>query len=293
MDTKNEIQEFLTSRRARISPESAGLRRNGHRRVPGLRREEVAMLAGVSVDYYNKLERGNLSGVSEPVLVGIVAALRLTDVEERHLRDLMRSAETTVRSQRRRVEKPTVRVTVQRVLDSMTDIPAIVKNGRLDMVATNPLGRALFSRVFEGVAAGNYAKFIFLDPASREFLIDWEGGANDTVAVLRAAAGRDPLDRSLSDLVGELSTRSDDFRVRWAAHNVHQHSHGNKQLMHTIVGVMSLDYESLPLPADEGFTLVVYSVEPRSASADALQLLGSWMQTQDAASRANPLTTEA
>jgi len=227
MDTRNEIREFLTSRRAKITPEQAGLRTyGGNRRVPGLRREEVALLAGVSVDYYTRLERGNASGVSESVLEALVRALQLDEPERAHLFDLARAAGSTPR-RRRRPAPQRVRPSVQRVLDAMTAAPAFVRNGRMDILAANRLGHAFYSQHFDSPhQPANSARFIFLDPRAVDFYVDWEQVATDAVAILRSEAGRDPYDRGLSDLVGELSTRSETFRTRWAAHNVRFHDTG-------------------------------------------------------------------
>jgi transcriptional regulator with XRE-family HTH domain len=285
VDNRSEVRDFLASRRARITPERAGLPvYGGHRRVPGLRREEVALLAGVSVDYYTRLERGNLSGVSESVLDALVRALQLDEAERTHLFDLARAAGTAPGRARRRTAQPRVRPSVQAVLDAMTGAPAVVRNGRLDILATNTLGRALYSELYrDPVRPANHARFAFLDPRARDFWIDWERAANDTVGILRAEAGRDPYDKSLTDLVGELSTRSDDFRTRWAAHNVHLHRTGNKLINHPVVGRLELRYDTLELPADTGLTMLVYTAEPGSATADALTLLASWSATLDRA----------
>jgi transcriptional regulator with XRE-family HTH domain len=280
VDNRNEIRQFLTSRRARITPEQAGLPVYGaNRRVPGLRREEVALLAGVSVDYYTRLERGNLGGVSEAVLGALAQALQLDDAERGHLFDLARAANTTARP-RRRPAQQRVRPGVQRILDAITDAPADVRNGRRDILAANRLGFALYSELFiDPVRPANVARFVFLSPRAREFFVDWEGAATDIVANLRTEAGRNPYDRGLQDLVGELSTRSEAFRTRWAAHNVRQHQTGRKQLHHPVVGDLELTYEVLALPADPGLSLVVYGAEPGSASQDGLKLLASWAAT--------------
>lgn len=279
MDSRAEIRDFLTTRRAKVTPEQAGLPNyGGHRRVSGLRREEVALLAGVSVDYYTRLERGNLSGVSDGVLEALVRALQLDDAERAHLFDLARAANTTAataRGQRRPTSQ--LRPVVQRLLDAMTMAPAYVRNGRLDVLGANPLGRAVFAPLFDTAAATpNIARFIFLHPASQGFYHDWENLAGDTVALLRAEAGRDPYDRALTDLIGELSTRSDVFRTWWAAHNVRLHRSGVKHLHHPEVGDLTLAYESLDLTTDVGLRLNAYTAEPGSASQEALNLLASW-----------------
>ncbi|MFC8616080.1 helix-turn-helix transcriptional regulator [Micromonospora purpureochromogenes] len=279
MDSRTEIRDFLTSRRAKITPERAGLPAyGGNRRVAGLRREEVALLAGVSVDYYTRLERGNLSGVSESVLEAIARALQLDEAERAHLFDLARAANATPGTARtRRRPSQQVRPGVQRLLDAMTLAPAYVRNGRLDVLAANQLGRAVFAPLFDAsTRTPNIARFIFLDPAAQDFYVEWEQLAGDTVALLRAEAGRDPYDRALSDLVGELSTRSDVFRTWWAAHNVRLHRSGTKHLHHPVVGDLTLEFESMDLTADTGLRLNAYSAEPGSPSQEALNLLASW-----------------
>jgi transcriptional regulator with XRE-family HTH domain len=280
VDNRGEIREFLASRRARVTPERAGLPvYGGTRRVPGLRREEVAILAGVSVDYYTRLERGNLRGVSESVLEALARALQLDDAERAHLFDLARAAGPTTRTRRRSAQQK-VRPSVQRILDAMTGAPAFVQNGRLDILAENPLGRALYSEMYaDPLRPANHARFIFLNPRAREFYADWERAANDTVAILRSEAGRDPYDRGISDLVGELSTRSDEFRTRWAAHNVRIHRTGVKHFHHPVVGDLGLTFEMLSLSADPGLNLLTYSAEPGTRSEEALNLLGSWAAT--------------
>ena len=283
MDAQSEIREFLTSRRAKITPEQAGLRTYGAgpRRVPGLRREEVALLAGVSVDYYTRLERGNATGASEGVLEGIARALRLDDAERAHLFDLARAGQTAVPRPRRRARQR-IRPSVQLMLDAMTGAPAFVRNGRLDLLAANRLGRALYSQHFDSPhQPANSARFVFLDPRSATFYVEWERVANDVVASLRAEAGRDPYDRDLSDLVGELSTRSETFRTLWAAHDVHRHDTGVKRFHDPLVGELTVTYEALELAADPGLTMFVYTPEPGSKSEQALSLLASWAATPD------------
>jgi transcriptional regulator with XRE-family HTH domain len=280
MDARNQIREFLISRRARITPEQAGLPAYGtRRRVAGLRREEVALLAGISVEYYTRLERGHANGASEDVLEGIARALQLDEAERAHLFDLVRAASTALPS-RRRPSQERVRPTVLRILDAMAGVPAYLRNGRLDILAANRLGHALYSPVFSDVTGTpNMARFIFLNPRAAEFFTGWAGIASDAVAILRAEAGRDPYDRRLSDLIGELSTRSEEFRVRWAAHNVKFHRTGTKTLHHPVVGDLTLAYEALDLPGDSGQRILVYTAEPSSTSEEALSLLASWSAT--------------
>ncbi len=291
MDNRSDVRDFLASRRARITPEQVGLAAFGaNRRVPGLRREEVALLAGVSVDYYTRLERGNLGGVSESVLEALAAALQLDEAEREHLSDLARAANATLRS--RRPSLQLVRPGVQRILDAMTGTPAYVRNGRRDILAANRLGYALFSEAYVDPARPvNIARFVFLSPRARTFFVNWERAANDTVAILRTEAGRNPYDKGLTNLVGELSTRSEEFRTRWAAHNVRLHRTGFKDIHHPVVGDLHLAFEAMDLPADPGLSIVAYSAEPGSGSEDALSLLASWAATLDQTEVANP--TEA
>ena len=284
METKPEIREFLTSRRARITPEQAGLASYGSRRVPGLRREEVAVLAGVSVPYYIRLERGDLSGVSDGVLEALARALELDDAERAHLFDLARAAQPTPMPRRRRQAKQRVRPEVQWTLDAITSAAAFVGNERLDLLAANQLGRALFSELYAAPARPvNTARFVFLDPRGEAFFGDWDRIANESAAILRAAAGRNPYNRDLSDLVGELATQSEAFRTRWAAHNVRFHNTGIKHFNHPVVGELYLTYNRLDLAADPGLTIFTYTAEPGSRSEEALKLLGSWAATVDPA----------
>jgi transcriptional regulator with XRE-family HTH domain len=284
VDTKNEIREFLTSRRGRVTPEQAGLPSYGARRVPGLRREEVAVLAGVSIQYYTRLERGDLNGVSESVLEGLARALQLDDAERAHLIDLARAAHPMQARPRRRPARHSVRAEVQWTLDAITGAAAFVGNDRLDILAANQLGRALYSELYDTPARPvNTARFVFLDPRAEASYPEWDRVATETVAILRSAAGRDPYNRELSDLVGELATQSDEFRTRWATHNVRFHTTGIKQFHHPVVGELSLSYNRLDLVADPGLTLSTYAVEPGSGSEDALRLLGSWAATIEAA----------
>jgi transcriptional regulator with XRE-family HTH domain len=289
----SEARDFLGTRRAKITPEQAGLTLyGGNRRVAGLRREEVAMLAGVSADYYTRLEKGNLAGVSDSVLDAVANALQLDEAERIYLFDLARSANASGRpgtrpGQRRRPARE-LRPAVQQVLDGMTTTPAFVRNGRLDILGTNLLGRALYSPVFDSptrtsdVSPPNIARFGFLDPAAHDYFPDFDGSARTSVQLLRAEAGRDPHNRDLIDLIGELCTRSDDFRTRWAAHDVRVHRTGSKRFRHPVVGELTLGFEAMELAADSGLTLTAYTAEPGSPSAQALQLLASWAVTPGA-----------
>jgi transcriptional regulator with XRE-family HTH domain len=286
MHSSAEMGEFLASRRARITPEQVGLPvyDAAKRRVPGLRRQEVATLAGLSVDYYTQLERGKVAGVSEGVLDAIARAMQLDDAERSHLFDLHRSATTSPRRARPRRTK-TVRPMVQRLVDAIT-VPAFVRNARQDLVCGNQLAYALYSPIFpdprhpDPSQPTNLVRHVFLDPTAPEFYPDWDAVADSAVNLLRTDASRDPYDRSISDLVGELSTRSQEFRVRWARHNVRLHYTGTKRYHHPVVGDLELDFETMPLPADPGLVLNVFSPEPATPSADAMALLASWIKTE-------------
>lgn len=283
MDNKDEVRDFLTSRRANLTPDQVGLPGGSNRRVPGLRRSEVAMLAGVSVEYYAKLERGQISGASESVLFAIAQALHLDDAEREHLFDLARAAgQTPTRSRRKPVASASVRSGMQLMMDAITEGAAMVRNGRMDILATNALGRALQAQVFDSPGNGNLARYTFLDPRAHDFHPNWDKAADITVGILRTEAGRDPYDRGVQDLVGELCTRSDAFRTRWGAHNVRQHGAGVKRFVHPIVGELELSYEDLQFVQHPGLTFLIYVTDPGSASHDRMQLLAAWQATADA-----------
>ena len=275
VSNKDDVREFLTSRRANVTPEQAGLPTFGDkRRVAGLRREEVALLAGVSADYYTRLERGNLSGVSEQVLDALARALRLDDAERAHLFDLARAATGPVRGSRR-TSVSKVRPGIHRILESLTT-PAYVRNARTDILAANDLAIALYGDILDRDKLPlNLAKFLFLDQRAPAFFLDWETVADDSVAALRAEAGRNPHDKSLTDLVGELATRSDEFRVRWARHNVKHHRTAAKRLHCALVGDIDLTGEAMELPGD-GLVIITYTAEPGTPAAEALRFLSSW-----------------
>jgi len=281
MSTKAEVSEFLRTRRERLSPDQAGLIGGGHRRVVGLRREEVAMLAGVSTDYYAKMERGNLAGVSPDVLHAVAGALQLDDAELAHLHDLAASAATSPTSRRTRAASPVVTPSLQRFLDAVTETPVWVRNRRMDIIATNPLGRTLLAPVLDDPSnGGNNARFTFLNPAARNFYTDWAQGADGIVATLRGYAGQNPHDKSLTDLIGELVTRSDHFRIRWAAHNVRFHRSGTKRIHHPSVGDLTFRFEAMDLPAYPGWEMFAYTTEPGSPSEERVRLLGSLAATR-------------
>ncbi|WP_033346321.1 helix-turn-helix transcriptional regulator [Catenuloplanes japonicus] len=292
MDNRAEVREFLTSRRAKITPERAHVPQAGRRRVPGLRRGEVAALAGVSVEYYTKLERGALGGVSAGVLDALARALQLDDAERAHLFHLAQAADGTtaaMRPRRREPRSPAVRPSLRWALDAITTGPAIVANSRSDLVAANLLGRALYTDVYTG-GVPNLIRFTFLDAAAHRLYPQWAHAADMCVANLRTAVGCDPFDRALQELVGELSTRSDEFRRRWGSHDVRIHGGGVKTFHHHVVGDLSLAYESLDLQAEPGHVLTIFSAEPGTPHADALALLASWAVTHETSDR--PQRTE-
>lgn len=288
MDLRTEIKEFLSSRRARITPERAGLPAyGGNRRVKGLRREEVALLAGVSVDYYVRMERGGLTGASDGVLDAVASALQLDEAERDHLFHLARQSKASG-GQRRRRPAVKVRAALQQVLDAITDAPALIGNGRYDVLAMNPLARALYSPVLTGPRRPvNIARFVYLNPdAARAFFVDYDHIVSDAAAKLRMEAGRDPHDEELITLVGELSTCSELFRQRWASQDVRLRRSGRKRVHHPVVGQLDLDVESMELPADPSLHLNVYTAPAGTATADGLALLASWAASQEAEMRA-------
>jgi transcriptional regulator with XRE-family HTH domain len=289
VDHRRDVQDFLASRRARLSPEQAGLPSyGGKRRVQGLRREEVAMLAGVSVDYYARLERGNLAGASPSVLEAVARALQLDDAERQHLLDLARNSDTTPR--RERCPKPTaaaLRPAVLAILAAMTGIPAYARTTRMEIVAANELCQALYGGALDDERLPlNLARYLFLDPHSRGFFLDWDAVADDLVGALRVQAGRDPRDRDLSDLIGELSTRSDEFVERWARQNVRLHRTARKRLHNRVVGEIELTGNALELPGDD-LVLIAYTADPGSQAEDQLKLLAAWSATQETAADHN------
>ncbi|WP_245565341.1 helix-turn-helix transcriptional regulator [Nocardioides insulae] len=281
MDLRAEIKEFLSTRRARITPEQAGLPAyGGNRRVQGLRREEVAMLAGVSVDYYVRMERGSLAGASESVLDALASALKLDDAERDHLYALARESGTSHR--RRKTPPTTVRPPIQQLLDAITDAPAWIRNGRHDILAMNPLAAALYAPVLDADdrRPANTTRFVYLYPeAAREMFIDYDQIAKDAAAMLRLEAGRNPHDKALIELVGELSTRSEEFRRQWASQDVRYHRSGRKRIQHPVVGRLDLDFEALELPSEPGLALNVYTAAAGTPTADALAMLASWVAT--------------
>jgi transcriptional regulator with XRE-family HTH domain len=288
MQSGNELREFLVSRRARISPEQAKLPAyGGNRRVAGLRREEVAMLAGVSVDYYTKLERGAVGAVSEAVLDAVARALQLTPTERDHLFHLTGTAASL-----RNVSRPVralVRPAVQRILDGLSESPAFVGTVTRGLIAANALGRATYSPLYEDAPDGipNTARYTFLNPTAKDFFIEWDIAAANLVANLRREVGTDPLNRELQQLVDDLNHGSAAFRTLWRSHDVRTHDAGFKSIHHPVVGDLHLTFEAMPLPADPGQNLIIYGAEPGSETADRLRLLASW----NATARASDATT--
>ncbi len=280
VNNREEVREFLTTRRARLTPSRVGLPSVGSRRVPGLRRSEVATVAGLSVEYYARLERGHIGGASTGVLDALARALQLDETERAHLFDLARAADgvpTSGRSRRRAPSKAATRPSLHWTLEAIKDGVAIVRDHRQNVLATNGLGRAFYSHLLgDDGRLANLARFQFLDPASRDFYPDWDLFAEMCVGIMRTDAGRDPHDRGLQDLVGELSTRSDTFRRLWADHNVRSHGSGTKRFDHPVVGELTLAYEELAITAEPGLTLYIYTAEPGSPSAERLRLLASW-----------------
>jgi len=286
MDNRSEVREFLTSRRARVNPEDVGLPAGTNRRVEGLRRSEVAALAGVSVEYYTKLERGAISGASPEVLDALARALRLDDAERAHLFDLAHAASPVARPPRRRSPKTwTPHPSLAWTLAAVTAGPAFVRNGRMDLLAANTLARAFYMDVYDMPgSAPNLARFTFLEKRAHDFYPDWDSFAEVTTSILRTEAGRDPHNKELHDLIGELSTRSTEFRHLWSTHDVRHHGTGFKTFHHSVVGEMTLAYEGLDMESEPGLTLTIYTPEPGTPSAERMQLLASWAASENAPS---------
>ncbi|MFC0450580.1 helix-turn-helix transcriptional regulator [Rhodococcus jostii] len=280
MDLRDDVQQFLTGMRARLTPEAAGVTVfGGERRVPGLRREEVAQLAGVSTAYYTRMERGNLRGVSESVLRSLASSLHMNDAETQHLFDLARSCTERVRQFRAKPQSRLPQRAAQ-LLDTMPDVPTVALGRLGDLVGANALGRALFPHVFpDNGEPLNHTRYLFLDDRSRDFYVDWERNARQVVSSLRLLAGRDPSDRALMALVGELATHSPEFRTWWAGHTVTIHTSGTKSIRHPVVGELTVAFETLTLASTPDVRIVAYLADPGSSSADALDLLRSWVAT--------------
>ncbi|MEH0580246.1 helix-turn-helix transcriptional regulator [Streptomyces sp. B21-108] len=282
MEIAQDIKHFLMTRRAKITPAQVGLPTSSRRRVTGLRREEVAVLAGVSPEYYIQIERGDIAGVSEQVLLAIANALQLDEAETTHLFDLARAV--TGKSEKRATQKrpsfQQVPQGVQALMDAMVTAPALVQNGHLDIVGANALGRALYAGVYErATGRPNLARFVFLNDRAEDVFPEREKVADVVVALLRVEATRSPYSKAVTGLIGELATRSTEFRTRWAAHDVQAHRRGTKQFRHPLVGDLTLAFEALEIAGTTGLTLIGYTAEPGSASHEALQLLASWTAT--------------
>ncbi|MEE4023343.1 helix-turn-helix transcriptional regulator [Gordonia sp. PKS22-38] len=282
---KDEIRDFLISRRANVTPEQAGITAGGgERRVPGLRREEVAMLAGVSTDYYTKLERGKIASASDSVLGAIARALALDDIERAHLFDLARPTRSVV-APTAHTSQP-LRESLQRMLDSMA-VPAIAYDTRQDIVGANVLGRAMFVQMFESDRP-NIARFTFLDPRAQTFYDDWELACSLNAAMLRFAVGRDPLSTDLTALIGELSTLSPSFRRHWADQDVHEHRSGRKVFHHPEVGDLEADYDVLEVPGEPGLSITTYTAAAGTATSEKFTLLASWAASQELTDESRP-----
>jgi len=286
------------TRRAKISPEDAGLPSgSGNRRVKGLRREEVAVLAGVSTEYYAQIERGDIGRASEEILHALATALRLDDIERQHLLDLSHAAGPRVRRPQQAVR---VHANVQQMMDAMPGIPASIHNGRLDLVAANPLGRALYANIYDrynGPDVPNLASYVFLDEHSQTMFPDWNAVAEDAVATLQAHSARQSRNKSFAQLIGQLSVQSSVFRNLWATHNVSSHLRGKKRIHHPAVGELDLKYEALALPGAAGLQMITFLPEPGSSTDDALRLLGSLIApdtgTDEIATNNDPSNHEA
>ncbi|MER7669577.1 helix-turn-helix transcriptional regulator [Kitasatospora sp. NPDC096128] len=277
MDRTKEIAGFLRSRRARVTPEEAGLPADGRvRRVPGLRRDEVARLAGVSTEYYTRLEQGRALNPSAEVVEAITRALRLDDTEREHLTDLLHS-DTRPAARRAPARAQRVRPGLHLMLETLDHVPAFILGRRTDVLASNRLAREILTD-FDALPANrrNLARFYLLDPKARETVGDWERIAAETAAMLRFEAGRYPQDRRLADLVGELTLQSPEFTGWWNDHKVLRRTHGAKHYHHPLVGELYFSYESFQVPGDAEQTLCVYNVEPNSPTAEALRVLASW-----------------
>ena len=286
MAKNDDVREFLVTRRAKITPDMVGIPRGaGRRRVPGLRREEVAMLSGVSTDYYTRIEKGHLSGVSDEVLDALARTLKLDDAETAYLYNLARAAHRPARARRQPRATPSVPQQIQLLIDSMSTSPVIALSQRLDVLTANALGRALFDVVYASptrrsiASAPNMASFVFLDPAAADFYEDLDDAAATCVKILRAQAGATPHDKQLIQLIGELSTRSENFGERWATHDVGSHRSGKKTLHHHEVGELILGFEELTLDSTPSITLSTYVAEPSTPTAERLQLLAAWTAT--------------
>jgi transcriptional regulator with XRE-family HTH domain len=280
VDRRREIRDFLMSRRARVTPEQAGLYvlDGDIRRVPGLRREEVASLAGVSADYYTQLERGDIDGASDTVLDAVARALRLDEAERLHLFDLARAQSAT-----RLASSPgTIRPSVQRTLDAFTGGMALVRNRRWDYLAANALARAVYADIFDGrLDPPNQVRYVFLDERAQSFFDDWPAVAHDTARILRSEAGRDPHDSGTAALIEELSQISAEFRAVWAQHDVRLPAAGLHRFHHPLVGQLDLVFEAAALRADPGLTLLLATGAPGSPTETSLRRIAAMTSPGD------------
>jgi transcriptional regulator with XRE-family HTH domain len=280
MTTAGELDEYLKALRARTRPEDVGLPSAGpNRRVPGLRREELAQLAGVSVDYYTRLEQGRNQHPSHSVIEAVATALRLDPAERTHLLNLARDGMPAPR-----MASPAQRVRPEMLdlLDALTDQPAFIVGRRTDVLASNPLARALIADWYAMPARErNYVRWMVLAPEPRTLYPDWARVAAEAVGTLRLDAGRHPDDTATRNLVGELAMKSDDFRRWWADHRVVERSHGTKRMRHPVVGALEIRYEAMNLPGDPDQTLFIYTTRQHSPSHDAMLLLSSWLASKD------------
>lgn len=281
MDRRREIREFLMSRRARVTPEQAGLYvpEGDVRRVPGLRREEAADLAGVSADYYTQLERGDIDGASDSVLNAVARALRLDDAERLHLFHLARPEAAA----RLRSSRGSIRPSVQRTLDAFTGGPALVRNRRWDYLAANTLGRAVYAEIFDRPnGPPNHVRYVFLDHRARDFFDDWEAVAHDTARILRSEAGGDPHDPGPAQLIEELSQTSAEFQAIWKQHDVRLPAAGRHRFHHPLVGDLDLVFEAAELRADPGLTLLLATADHGSPTESALHQLADMNPSENA-----------
>jgi transcriptional regulator with XRE-family HTH domain len=272
--TSGELGAFLKARRADLTPRAVGLPEgDSNRRVPGLRREEVAQLAAISVDYYTRLEQGRVPA-SVAVLSTLAAALRLDEAQQAYLYEIAGKADARPR---RRRSRQTPRPAMRRLLDQLGGTPALVLGRRMDVLAWNSVATALFTD-FGSIppAQRNYVRLLFTDPTVRSLHEEWDHDARDAVAALRMEAAADPDDPDLARLVGELAVVDPDFRTWWAERRVNNCTYGTKHYRHHLVGELTLDCDTWSSPDGSGQRLMVLTAEPGSPSDEALRILSSW-----------------
>jgi transcriptional regulator with XRE-family HTH domain len=280
MAEKNtELADFLRRAREQADPDRAGLPADGRvRRVPGLRREEVALLAGVSTDYYARLEQGRRIVPSPAVVDALGRALGLDMTGRAHLADLVGMNSASPNLLARPVQR--LRPGVFQLIDALETAPALVLGRRADVLAQNRMAKALFTDFGQKPATQrNYARWMFLEPESRSLFVDWEAQARATVESLRLEAGNDPADRAMAELIADLKSQCREFATWWDEHRVYQRTHGSKELRHPVVGDLTVEYETLAMPGDPYTTMYIYTTEPNSPSSRALSLLASWSMT--------------